>query len=36
MITGTIEIEAVAVVTHHAPCVPECPVCHPKTGDDQS
>ena len=30
-------IEATAEVQHHAPCVPECPVCYPPdTEGDQS
>lgn len=27
-------ITATAEVQHHAPCVPECPVCYP-TGEDE-
>jgi hypothetical protein len=29
----TAQADVRAVVEHHAPCVPECPVCYPK-GED--
>jgi hypothetical protein len=30
LVPTVVTITATAVVTHHAPCVPECPVCNPR------
>jgi hypothetical protein len=27
---ATVKADVRATVEHHAPCVPECPVCYPK------
>ena len=31
MFLTDVVVEVTATVTHHDPCVPECPVCYPAT-----